>query len=71
MNTELIIKAVNAVIEFNNQGIDYCSAGIQVNKFHTWVYVMQGFDCDYVFNVGDASEDDLHLFINKLQELSQ
>ena len=71
MNTELIINAVNAVIEFNNQDIDYCSAGIQVTKFHIWVYAMQGVNWDYVFNVSDASENDLNLFIDKLQELSQ
>lgn len=74
MNKELILKAVQAVMEFNEYQDGYHSynAHIQVSKYSVWVSVMD-FKClnkaETIFNNHDAKDEDLENFINKLKEL--
>ena len=80
MNTELIIKAVNAVIEFNSAGYDFgnpetvVSAAIEVGKHDVFCRVYWGWNGgEFTESYTEYSESDevLQQFINKLQELSQ
>lgn len=74
MNKELILKAVQAVMDFNeyHSGNYAYTAGIDIGMNSIWVRVF-GFDesnkADYVLNNHDANSDDLSNFIQKLDEL--
>ena len=77
MNTELIIKAVNAVIEFNEENSNKekpMTAQFEVSKFNVacrvwWDWDNEIFkDKSHVYACTDA---EIEQFINKLQELSQ
>ena len=75
MNTELIIKAVNAVIEFNSQDRELpVAAQIEVGKFDIACRVWWNWD-DGEFksnsHVYAYTDQELQQFIDKLQELSQ
>ena len=77
MNTELIIKAVNAVIEFNQKetNADYkMTAQIEVGKFNIACRVWWNWDNE-IFksnsHVYAYTDEVLQQFIDKLQELSQ
>ena len=76
MNTELIIKAVNAVIEFNQASTDdyKMTAQIEVGKFDIACRVWWNWD-DGEFksnsHVYAYTDQELQQFIDKLQELSQ
>ena len=76
MNTELIIKAVNAVIEFNSQNTDdyKMTAQVDVSKFHVACRVWWNWDgsvFDDQYQTYAYADKDLQQFIDKLQELSQ
>ena len=80
MNTELIIKAVNAVIEFNSAEFDFSnhksvmSAAIEVSKHDVCCRIYWGWDGKaYLesYNEYSISDAALQQFIDKLQELSQ
>lgn len=68
MNKQLILKAAEAVIEFNKSQNEH-SAGIQVQTFGTWVYIMDS-QCKFVESTHSATQEQLEQFITKLQELS-
>lgn len=74
MNKELILKAVQAVMDFNECHSDkYAySASIDVGMHSVWVRVFK-FDtlsgAEYVLNNNKANSDDLNNFIQKLDEL--
>ena len=76
MNTELIIKAVNAVIEFNdNQSEDYkMTAQIDIGRNRIVCRVWWNWDNE-IFksnsHVYAYTDEVLQQFIDKLQELSQ
>ena len=80
MNTELIIKAVNAVIEFNQKNTDFeinktvMSASLEIRKYNFCCSVFWGWnDTEFTESYIEYSDSDevLQQFINKLQELSQ
>ena len=80
MNTELIIKAVNAVIEFNSAGYDFgnpetvVSAAIEVGKHDVFCRAYWDWNGEtYNESYGEYcnSDDAIQQFIDKLQELSQ
>ena len=75
MNTELIIKAVNAVIEFNSQDRELpVAAQIEVGKYSFFCrayWDWNGEEFVESYNEYSYSDEVLHKFINKLQELSQ
>ena len=74
MDKELILKAVQAVMDFNEcHGCGYAySASIDVGMHSVWVRVFK-FDtlngAEYVLNNNKANSDDLNNFIQKLDEL--
>ena len=74
MDKELILKAVQAVMDFNEGHSDkYAySASIDVGMHSVWVQVFK-FDtlngAEYVLNNNKANSDDLNNFIQKLDEL--
>lgn len=74
MNKELILKAVQAVMDFNechSDKYDY-SASIDVGMHSVWVRVFK-FDtlngAEYVLNNINATDTDIADFIQKLDEL--
>ena len=69
MNKELILKAVKAVMDFNELDLQHMGA-VHVNLYSTWVYIMDKHnDCEYVLTNSDATDSDVADFIQKLDEL--
>ena len=74
MNKELILKAVQAVMDFNERhGCGYAySASIDVGMHSVWVRVFefgaQGMAV-YILNNSNAADTDIADFIQKLDEL--
>ena len=74
MNKELILKAVQAVMDFNEcHGCGYAySASIDVGMHSVWVRVFefgaQGMAV-YILNNSNATDTDIADFIQKLDEL--
>lgn len=69
MDKQLILKAVNAVMDFNELNLQYMGA-VQVNPYSVWVYIMNKHNnCQYVLTNSDATEADIADFIQKLDEL--
>ena len=74
MNKELILKAVQAVMDFNEcHGCGYAySASIDVGMHSVWVRVFefgaQGMAA-YILNNSNATDTDIADFIQKLDEL--
>ena len=69
MNKQLILKAVQAVMDFNELDLQYMAA-IQVDTYSVWVYIMDKHNnCQYVLS--NRNEGDAHIvdFIQKLDEL--
>lgn len=80
MNTELIVKAVNAVIEFNQLNTDFeinktvMSASLEIRKYNFCCSVFWGWngtEFTESYNEYFISDAALQQFIDKLQELSQ
>ena len=74
MNKELILKAVQAVMDFNEYQDDryVYSAGVDVGKYSIWVFIIRQetpTKSSYVLNNHKANSDDLNNFIQKLDEL--
>ena len=69
MDKQLILKAVQAVMDINESESRY-SAGIQVSEYSVWVYVMdKRSNCQYVYCNQNAQAEDVNFFIQKLDEL--
>ena len=69
MNKELILKAVQAVMDFNELELQYM-ASIQVSPYSVWVYIMDTYkNCQYVLTNQNATDADIKDFIQKLDEL--
>ena len=69
MNKELILKAVQAVMDFNEMDLRYV-AGVQVGTYSIWVYIMDTYkNCQYVLTNQKATHTDIADFIQKLDEL--
>ena len=69
MDKQLILKAVQAVMDFNELGLQYMGA-VQVNPYSVWVYIMDKHNnCEYVLTNSDATGADIVDFIQKLDEL--
>ena len=80
MNTELIIKAVNAVMDFNNIDRDYNdqstikSARVEISDSDVCCAIYWGWDGSRykeTFNNYATTDEEIEQFIDKLQELSQ
>ena len=69
MDKELILKAVQAVMDFNELESRYV-AGVQVGTYSIWVYIMDTYkNCQYVLTNQKATDTDIADFIQKLDEL--
>lgn len=69
MNKQLILKAVKAVMDFNELDLQYMGA-VQVNPYSVWIYIMDKHNnCEYVLTNSDATDSDVADFIQKLDEL--
>lgn len=69
MDKELILKAVQAVMDFNEMDLQYMGA-VQVKLYSVWIYIMDKHNnCDYVLTNSNASDADIADFIRKLDEL--
>lgn len=69
MNKELILKAVQAVIDINELESRYV-AGVQVGTYSIWVYIMDTYkNCQYVLTNQNATDKDIADFIQKLDKL--
>lgn len=69
MDNQLILKAVKAVMDFNELDLQYMGA-IQVNPYSVWVYIMDKHNnCQYVLTNQNATDADIKDFIQKLDEL--
>ena len=69
MNKELILKAVKAVMDFNEMDLQYMGA-VQVKPYSVWIYIMDKHNnCEYVLTNSDATDSDVADFIQKLDEL--
>ena len=69
MDKELILKAVQAVMDFNELESRYV-AGVQVGTYSIWVYIMDTYkNCQYVLINQKATDTDIADFIQKLDEL--
>ena len=69
MDKELILKAVQAVMDFNELESRYV-AGVQVGTYSIWVYIMDTYkNCQYVLTNSNATDADIADFIQKLDEL--
>lgn len=69
MDKQLILKAVQAVMDFNELDLQYMGA-VQVNSYSVWIYIMDvdnGFQ--YVLTNQNATDADIQDFIQKLDEL--
>ncbi|MEG1232378.1 MAG: hypothetical protein RSE18_00975 [Acinetobacter sp.] len=77
MNTELIIKAVNAVIEFNQKETNAyykMTAQIDISRYTVACRVWWNWENDEFKDSSHAyscTDEEIQQFINKLQELSQ
>ena len=69
MDKQLILKAVQAVMDFNELDLQYMGA-VQVNPYSVWIYIldMQN-NCEYVLTNSNAADTDIADFIQKLDEL--
>ena len=69
MDKQLILKAVQAVMDFNELDLQYMGA-VQVNSYSVWIYIMDKHNnCEYVLTNSDATDSDVADFIQKLDEL--
>lgn len=69
MNKQLILKAVQAVMDFNELGLKYV-AGIELGSWSIWVHIMDTHkNCQYILNTHKATNTDIADFIQKLDEL--
>ena len=69
MNKELILKAVQAVMDFNDLDLQYIGS-IKVGTYSIWVYIMDmQNNCEYVLTNSNATDTDIADFIQKLDEL--
>lgn len=70
MNQELILKAVKAVMDFN-ENVENHSCGIDLASFGARVYIFEhtGEGVEYLMNEWESSDKDLKNFIEKLNEL--
>lgn len=69
MNKELILKAVQAVMDINELESRYV-AGAQVGTYSVWVYIMDKHNnCQYVLSNQNANDAYITDFIKKLDEL--
>ena len=69
MDKQLILKAVQAVMDFNELESRYV-AGVQVNPYSVWIYIMDKHNnCQYVLTNSNATDADIADFIQKLDEL--
>lgn len=69
MDKQLILKAVQAVVDFNELDLQYMGA-IQVNPYSVWVYIMDKHNnCQYVLTNQNATDAVIQDFIQKLDEL--
>ena len=69
MNKQLILKAVQAVMDINKLESRYV-AGVQVGPYSIWVYIMDTYkNCQYVLTNQKATDADIVDFIEKLDEL--
>lgn len=71
MNQELILKAVKAVMDFNeSQGDDLTYfASVQVSRLHLWLFIHEPDSAEILFNNHDANNEAINEFIEKLNEL--
>ena len=74
MDKELILKAVQAVMDFNEKqdGRYVYSVGINIGKHSIWIWIIRletPTKANYILNNHDANSDDLNDFIQKLDEL--
>ena len=74
MDKELILKAVQAVMDFNEYQDDryVYSAGIDVHKYSIWVFILRQETPTrsiYVLSNHNATDTDVADFIRKLDEL--
>ena len=69
MDKQLILKAVQAVMDINELDLRYI-AGVQVGKYSIWVCIMDTYkNCQYVLTNQNATDADIADFIQKLDEL--
>ena len=69
MDKQLILKAVQAVMDFNELGLQYMGA-VQVNPYSVWIYIMDEHNnFKYVLTNQNATDADIQDFIQKLDEL--
>ena len=69
MDKELILKAVQAVMDINELDLRYV-AGVQVGTCSIWVYIMDTHkNYEYVLTNQKAADADIKDFIQKLDEL--
>ena len=69
MDKQLILKAVQAVMDFNEMDLQYMGS-IQVDQYSVWIYIMDKHNnCEYVLTNSDATDADIKDFIQKLDEL--
>ena len=69
MDKQLILKAVQAVMDFNELDLRYV-AGVQVGMYSIWVYIMDTYkNCQYVLTNQNATYTNIKDFIQKLDEL--
>lgn len=69
MDKQLILKAVQAVMDFNELGLRYV-AGIELGAWSVWVHVMDTHNnCKFILSTHKATNTDIADFIQKLDEL--
>ena len=69
MDKQLILKAVQAVMDINELDLRYV-AGVQVGMYSVWVYIMdKRNNCEHVLSNQRATDADISDFIQKLNEL--
>lgn len=69
MDKNLILKAAQAVMDFNELDLQYM-ASIQVSPYSVWVCIMDTYkNCQYVLTNQNATDTDIKDFIQKLDEL--
>lgn len=69
MDKQLILKAVQAVMDFNELELRHI-AGVQVGTYSIWIYIMDTYkNFQYVLTNQNATDADIADFIQKLDEL--
>ena len=69
MDKQLILKAVQAVMDFNEMDLQYMGS-VQLSPYSVWIYIMDKQNsCEYVLTNGNATDADIKDFIQKLDEL--